>query len=173
MEQTEQMEEKKKAAQKLTMRIVIALTVVVAAYVIYALVTKNINILIFEILLGIFVVAYLVLSDVVEPWMVGLFQKLTPARRNGYLKMMAMDVIGAGALLYWIVGMNSETGNDILIPVLIYFFSAQMKRKFRPEFEGTLPEIPEEPVEEENFEAEEETSDAEKVPDETEDTEEK
>lgn len=168
MEQTEQMEEKKKAAQKLTMRIVIALTVVVAAYVIYALVTKNINILIFEILLGIFVVAYLVLSDVVEPWMVGLFQNLTPARRNGYLKMMAMDVIGAGALLYWIVGMNSEAGNDILIPVLIYFFSAQMKRKFRPEFEGTLPEIPEEiagdeepEVEESDAETEDETGDSE------------
>ena len=32
--------------------------------------------------------------------------------------------------------MNSEAGNDFLIPVLIYFVATQMKRKIRPEFEN-------------------------------------
>lgn len=45
-------------------------------------------------------------------------------------------MIGAGALFYWISGMNSEAGNDFLIPVLIYFVATQMKRKIRPEFEN-------------------------------------
>ena len=65
--------------------------------------------------------------------------------------MMLMDVIGAGALLYWISGINSEAGSDILFPFLIYFLTAQMKRKYRAEFEGIVEN--EEPEETESTES--------------------
>ena len=45
-----------------------------------------------------------------------------------------------GALIYWIAGLGSETGSDILIPFLIYFLTAQLKRKYRAEFDGTAAE---------------------------------
>ena len=80
-----------------------------------------------------------------EPFRLGLFQDLARERRAGFLKMMLMDVIGAGALIYWIAGLGSESGNDILIPFLIYFLTVQIKRKYRAEFEGTVPEEKEEP----------------------------
>ena len=130
------MEEEKKKVQKLTMKVLLVLTAVIAAYIIYALVTKYLNIGIFEVLLALFVVIYLVMSDIIEPWKLGLFREMTIGRRDGFVKMMAMDVIGAGALLYWILGMNSEGGGEVLLPLLVYFLTAQMKRKFRVEFEG-------------------------------------
>lgn len=141
MENTEEMKAKKKAAQRLTTGIIIGMTVIVLGYVAYALVTKNINMQIFEVLLGIFVIGYLVLSDVVEPWLTGLLKNMTQMRKTAYLKMLGLDVVGAGALLYWIVGMDSEAGNNLLIPVLVYFLANQMKRKLRPEFEGITEKI--------------------------------
>ena len=141
MENTEEMKAKKKAAQRLTTGIIIGMTVIVLGYVAYALVTKNINMQIFEVLLGIFVIGYLVLSDVVEPWLTGLLKDMTQMRKTAYLKILGLDVVGAGALLYWIVGMGSEAGNNLLIPVLVYFLANQMKRKLRPEFEGITEKI--------------------------------
>ena len=141
MENTEEMKAKKKAAQRMTTGIIIGMTVIVLGYVAYALVTKNINMQIFEVLLGIFVIGYLVLSDVVEPWLTGLLQDMTQMRKTAYLKILGLDVVGAGALLYWIVGMDSEAGNNLLIPVLVYFLANQMKRKLRPEFEGITEKI--------------------------------
>ena len=141
MEITEEMKAKKKAAQRLTTGIIIGMTVIVLGYVAYALVTNNINMRIFEALLGIFVIGYLALSDVVEPWLTGLLKDMTQMRKTAYLKILGLDVVGAGALLYWIVGMGSEAGNNLLIPVLIYFLANQMKRKLRPEFEGLTEKI--------------------------------
>jgi len=141
MENTEEMKAKKKAAQRLTTGIIIGMTVIVLGYVAYALVTKNINMQIFEVLLGIFVIGYLVLFDVVEPWLTGLLKDMTQMRKTAYLKILGLDVVGAGALLYWIVGMGSEAGNNLLIPVLVYFLANQMKRKLRPEFEGITEKI--------------------------------
>lgn len=127
----------KKAVQRQSMILISIMTGVIFAYVIYGFVTKSINMLVFEVLLGAFVILYLVMTDVVEPWRLGMFQDLSEERRAGYAKMMLMDVVGAGALLYWIIGMNSETGsNNILFPLLIYFLSSQIKRKYRAEFEG-------------------------------------
>lgn len=54
---------------------------------------------------------------------------MTQMRKTAYLKILGLDVVGAGALLYWIVGMDSEAGNNLLIPVLVYFLANQMKRK--------------------------------------------
>ena len=137
MEKQNDENQHKKAVQKQTMILLAVMTGVIFAYVIYGLVTKSINMLIFEVLLGAFVILYLVMTDVVEPWRLGMFQNLSEERRTGYVKMMLMDVVGAGALLYWIIGMNSETGsNNILFPLLIYFLSSQIKRKYRAEFEG-------------------------------------
>lgn len=134
------MEEEKKKVQKQTMKVLLVLTAVIAAYIIYALVTKSLNIVIFEVLLALFVIVYLLMSDIIEPWKLGMFRELTIGRRDGFIKMMAMDVIGAGALLYWILGMSSENGGEVLLPLLVYFLTAQMKRKFRVEFEGGEPD---------------------------------
>ena len=92
--------ERKRSVQKTTMIVLAVLTLIIILYLVYGIVTKSTDMLMFGILLGGFVVIYLVMTDIVEPYRLGLFQELTAERRSGFLKMMLMDVIGAGALLY-------------------------------------------------------------------------
>ena len=132
--------ERKRSVQKTTMIVLAVLTLIIILYLVYGIVTKSTDMLMFGILLGGFVVIYLVMTDIVEPYRLGLFQELTAERRSGFLKMMLMDVIGAGALLYWLFGMTDSGSSEILLPLLIYFITAQVKRKYRAELEGTLEE---------------------------------
>ena len=132
--------ERQREVQKLTLAVLAVMTVIIIGYVAWGIAAKSMNIMVFGFLLGAFVIIYLVMSDIVEPYRLGLFQELTQERRSAFLKMMLMDVIGGGALIYWIVGLDSESGGDILIPFLIYFLTAQLKRKYRAEFDGTAAE---------------------------------
>ena len=140
MENNSNERQRLKKIQRLTLIVLAVMTVIIIGYAVYGLVVKSINIKVFEIMLGCFVVVYPVLSDIVEPWRMGMLKNLTQERRAGYLKVLLMDVIGSGALLYWILGLDSEAGNNILIPFLIYFLTVQMKRKYRLEFEGKTEE---------------------------------
>ena len=132
--------ERQREVQKLTLAVLAVMTVIIIGYVAWGIAAKSMNIMVFGFLLGAFVIIYLVMSDIVEPYRLGLFQELTQERRSAFLKMLLMDVIGGGALIYWIAGLGSETGSDILIPFLIYFLTAQLKRKYRAEFDGTAAE---------------------------------
>lgn len=130
--------EKRRRVQRTTTRAVVGITLVIAAYVVYAMITKNLNIVVFEAMLMIFVGAYVILNDFVEPYRLGIFKEMTVGQKNGFMKILVLDVVGIGAVLYWIVGMgNAENVNNSIFPLLIYIISAQWKRKFRPEFEGT------------------------------------
>ena len=130
--------EKRKEVGRLTTRVIIGITAVIVLYVAYALIAKNMNVMVFEFLLTVFVVAYAVLNDIVEPYRLGVFENMTVGQRSGLLKILALDVVGVGAVLYWIMGIGAEenTGGSIL-PLVIYIVTVQKKRKFRPEFEGT------------------------------------
>ena len=143
MENHETYENKKmrqKEVQKLTLVVLGVMTVIIIGYVAYGLATESINMLLFSLMRGGFVVIYLVLSDIVEPYRLGLLRELTQEKRSAFLKILLMDLIGGGALIYWIAGLGSETGSDILIPFLIYFLTVQLKRKYRAEFDGTAAE---------------------------------
>ena len=133
-------EGRKREIQKQTIRITFILAAVVVLYAVYGIVTKSMNPTVFEILLGIFVVGYSLLTDVVEPYRLGMLQEMSIGQQQAFLKIIAADVVGVGALMYWIVGMDSDSGNSILVPVLIYFLSVQMKRKFHTEFVGVEEE---------------------------------
>ena len=132
--------ERQREVQKLTLAVLAVMTVIIIGYVAWGIAAKSINMLLFSLMLGGFVVIYLVLSDIVEPYRLGLLRELTQEKRSAFLKILLMDLIGGGALIYWIAGLGSETGSDILIPFLIYFLTAQLKRKYRAEFDGTAAE---------------------------------
>lgn len=133
--------EKRKEVQRTTTRIIIGITAVIVLYVAYALLTKNLNIAIFEVLLIAFVLAYTVLNDIVEPLRLGIFKEMTVGQKSGFMKIILLDVVGIGAVLYWLLSMGvEENANSSIFPLLIYFLTIQMKRKFRPEFEGTEEE---------------------------------
>lgn len=145
--------EKRKEVGRLTTRVIVAITAVIILYVAYALITKNMNVVVFEVLLMAFVAAYVVMNDIVEPYRLGVFENMTVGQRSGFLKILVLDVVGVGAVLYWIMGMGTEENTSgSILPLVIYIVTVQMKRKFRPEFEGT--ETEEEQEAEENSEEE-------------------
>jgi len=144
--------EKKKEVQKLTWRVIGVMLAALVLYIAYSLISKNTNLLLFQIMLCVFIVVYTVMLDVVEPYRLGRFQGMTIGQREAYTKMMIFDVIGVGAVFFWVLGMGNEENVSIL-PVVIYFCMMQMKRKYQPEFEE--PESKEEEVEGEAVEVEE------------------
>lgn len=130
--------EKRRQVQRTTTRAVVGITLVIGVYVLYATITKNLSIIVFQAMLMVFVAAYAVLNDFVEPYRLGIFEGMTVGQKTGFMKILALDVVGIGAVLYWIIGMgDAENANSSIFPLLIYIISAQWKRKFRPEFEGT------------------------------------
>ena len=128
MENNSNEKERRKQVQKLTMQVLAVMTLAIILYTVYGMVTKTLNMMLFGFMLGGFVVIYLIMSDIVEPYRLGMFQELTEQRRRGFLKMMLMDVIGAGALLQslkelWktknrrkqkVQSPGSRTGNKVL-----------------------------------------------------------
>ena len=149
MESNHHLKKRRKEVQRLTLIVLGVMTAAIIGYTAYGLATETINMLIFGLLLGGFVVLYLVLSDIVEPYRLGLLRELTPEKRSAFLKVLLLDLIGGGALIYWIVGLGTETGSDLLIPFLIYFLTNQLKRKFQAELEGTAEEEKAEDTDEE------------------------
>lgn len=144
--------EEKRKVQAFTMKVILAITAVLVLYVAYAVLTKNLNIVFFEILLGVFIVGYTLLTDVLEPYRLGMFRDMTIGQRTGLIKILVLDAVGVGALLYYVVGMNNEDTSGVLFPVLLYFLCMQMKRKARLEFEGVEEEEQKEQEEEEEKE---------------------
>lgn len=137
--------EKRRQVQRTTARAVVGITLVIGAYVLYAMITKNLNIIVFQAMLMAFVAAYAILNDFVEPYRLGIFEGMTVGQKSGFMKILALDVVGIGAVLYWIISMRDvQNANGSIFPLLIYIISAQWKRKFRPEFEGTDGEEQEE-----------------------------
>lgn len=137
--------EKRRQVQRTTARAVVGITLVIGAYVLYAMITKNLNVIVFQAMLMAFVVAYAILNDFVEPYRLGIFEGMTVGQKSGFMKILALDVVGIGAVLYWIISMRDvQNANGSIFPLLIYIISAQWKRKFRPEFEGTDGEEQEE-----------------------------
>lgn len=130
--------EERRKVQRLTTQVVIGITAVIVLYVAYALITKSLSTIVFEALLMIFVLAYIIMNDLIEPYRLGVFRGMTVGQKGGFLKIIVLDVVGVGAVLYWIFSMSAEdTGNNSIFPLLIFILTAQMKRRFRPEFEGT------------------------------------
>ena len=92
--------EKRRRVQRTTTRAVVGITLVIAAYVVYAMITKNLNIVVFEAMLMIFVGAYVILNDFVEPYRLGIFKEMTVGQKNGFMKILVLDAVGIGAVLY-------------------------------------------------------------------------
>lgn len=131
--------QQEKKVKRIINGVMIGLIAFVAVFVIYAVVSGNLNLALFEFVLGVFVVSYTLLTDVVEPYLLKQFVDLTIAQRQAYYKILAVDVVGVGALLYYVSSMDSE-GNRGIIYILVYFLSSQMKRKFKTEFLGLAEE---------------------------------
>ena len=136
-------EQEIKKVRRLITGILIGLTAVVLAYFGYSIFSKNTNMTAFQVIMGVWLVCYVLLLDVLEPYLLKEFEDLTPERKTGYIKYLGTDIIGIGGLVLFVFMLGNPDGNSTvgLVGAIVYAFSMRPRQKFRKEFLGIVDEV--------------------------------
>lgn len=136
--------EEREKIRRIITGILIGVTVLVLAYMVYALVTKNFNTRLFSVIMISWLAGYVVLLDVIEPYLLKEFEDITPERKTSYFKYLGTDILGIGGLVAFVLSMG-KNGSYGLIGAIVYALTMRPKQKFRKEFLGIVDEpVPEE-----------------------------
>ncbi|MBU9728557.1 hypothetical protein [Diplocloster modestus] len=136
-------EQEIKKVRRLITGILIGLTAIVLAYFGYSILSKNTNMTAFQVIMGVWLVCYVLLLDVLEPYLLKEFEDLTPERKTGYIKYLGTDIIGIGGLVLFVFMLGNPDGNSTvgLVGAIVYAFSMRPRQKFRKEFLGIVDEV--------------------------------
>jgi hypothetical protein len=124
-------ETKKKQIRKGIAAVEIALAAVLVIYLIYGVVTKNSNQLIFNILATILVAAAVVLNDIVEPYLTKVFEEMDEFRKEAYKKYVLWDAASWAGLLIFVFTFGSEDSSFMIISVVLYVIATRQKREYK------------------------------------------
>ena len=136
-------EQEIKKVRRLITGILIGLTAIVLAYFGYSILSKNTNMTAFQVIMGVWLVCYVLLLDVLEPYLLKEFEDLTPERKTGYIKYLGTDIIGIGGLVLFVFMLGNPDGNSTvgLVGAIVYAFSMRPRQTFRKEFLGLVDEV--------------------------------
>ena len=136
-------EQEIKKVRRLITGILIGLTAIVLAYFGYSILSKNTNMTAFQVIMGVWLVCYVLLLDVLEPYLLKEFEDLTPERKTGYIKYLGTDIIGIGGLVLFVFMLGNPDGNSTvgLVGAIVYAFSMRPRQKFRKECLGIVDEV--------------------------------
>ncbi len=131
-------EEKKAQIRKRIALIEIGLAAVLVAYLIYGIVTKNSNSLVYNGLAIGVVIATVILNDFVEPYLLKLFENMDEYRKSAYKSYLLWDIASMAGLLFFVLNF-SETGNMMVYAGLfVYFIGTKQKRTYQSVFFGNV-----------------------------------
>lgn len=131
-------EEKKLQIRKKITIAEIALVAVLLGYLVYGIATKNNNPLIFNILAVVVVVGYLLLNDIVEPYLTEVFKNMDDFRKNAYKKYVLWDVASMAGLVYFVLNFTQEGNMMIYAGLLLYIMGSKQKRTYQGAFLGKV-----------------------------------
>ena len=131
-------EEKKSQIRKTIAIIEVGLAAILLAYLVYGLVTKNSNQLIYNGL-AIFVVSVaVILNDFVEPYLLKIFENMDDYRKAAYRSYLLWDIASMAGVLFFVLNF-SETGNMMVYAGLfVYFIGTKQKRTYQSVFLGDV-----------------------------------
>lgn len=131
-------EEKKSQIRKRIAIIEVGLASILLAYLVYGLVTKNSNQLIYNGLAIFVVSAVVILNDFVEPYLLKLFENMDDYRKSAYKSYLLWDVASMAGILFFVLNF-SETGNMMVYAGLfVYFIGTKQKRTYQSVFFGDV-----------------------------------
>ena len=131
-------EEKKSQIRKRITAIEIALAAVLLIYLVYGIATKSSNQMIFSVLAIVVVVSYVVLNDIVEPYLTEVFVNMDTFRKDAYTKYVLWDVASMAGLLFFVLNF-SEVGNMMIyIGLVLYFIGSKQKRTYQGAYQGDV-----------------------------------
>ena len=124
-------ETKKKQIRNRITAVEAVLAMVLLGYLVYGIVTKNSNQLIFNILAVILVVSSVVLNDVVEPHLTKVFERMDELRKEAYKKYVLWDAASWAGLLLFLFTFGSDDSSFMIVSVLIYVVATRQKREYK------------------------------------------
>lgn len=127
---------KQEERQALRGRISIISLVVLAIVILACYAAQSRNLIKWEMALGIltaFLVFYWILLDIVEPMLLHELKNMPAKKRIQYLKFSGIDLVGYGALVYFVyhIGKSNESA---VIGAVIYVFCLNLGRKEKNRF---------------------------------------
>ena len=124
-------ETKKKQIRNRITAVEAVLATVLLGYLVYGIVTKNSNQLIFNILAVILVVSSVVLNDIVEPHLTKVLEGMDELRKEAYKKYVLWDAASWAGLLLFLFTFGSDDSSFMIVSVLIYVVATKQKRAYK------------------------------------------
>lgn len=131
-------EEKKSRIRKYITFAEIFMAMLLVGYLVYGLVTKNSNQLIFNILAVALVLTCVILNDIAEPYLTECFAAMDEFRREAYKKYVLWDVASMAGLLFFVLNFTENSTVFIYGGLLLYFVGSKQKHPYRSVFLGDV-----------------------------------
>ena len=131
-------EEKKSQIRKTITMVELILAAILVVYLVYGIATKNSNELIFNALAIFVVVNYVVLNDLVEPYLTEVFLNMDDFRKDAYKKYLMWDVASMAGLLFFVLNFSQEGSMMLYIGLVLYFIGSKQKRPYQSAYLGDV-----------------------------------
>ena len=131
-------EEKKSQIRKIITMVELILAAILVAYLVYGIATKNSNEMIFNALAIFVVVTYVVLNDLVEPYLTEVFVNMDDFRKDAYKKYLMWDVASMAGLLFFVLNFSQEGSMMLYIGLVLYFIGSKQKRPYQSAYLGDV-----------------------------------
>ena len=131
-------EEKKSQIRKTITIVEMILAAILVVYLVYGIATKNSNELIFNALAIFVVVAYVILNDLVEPYLTEVFVNMDDFRKDAYKKYLMWDVASMAGLLFFVLNFSQEGSMMLYIGLVLYFIGSKQKRPYQSAYLGDV-----------------------------------
>ena len=131
-------EEKKSQIRKTITIVELILAAILVVYLVYGIATKNSNEMIFNALAIFVVVTYVVLNDLVEPYLTEVFVNMDDFRKDAYKKYLMWDVASMAGLLFFVLNFSQEGSMMLYIGLALYFIGSKQKRPYQSAYLGDV-----------------------------------
>ena len=131
-------EEKKSQIRKTITMVELILAAILVVYLVYGIATKNSNEMIFNALAIFVVVAYVILNDLVEPYLTEVFVNMDDFRKDAYKKYLMWDVASMAGLLFFVLNFSQEGSMMLYIGLVLYFIGSKQKRPYQSAYLGDV-----------------------------------
>ena len=131
-------EEKNSQIRKTITVVELILAAILVAYLVYGIATKNSNEMIFNAQAIFVVVTYVVLNDLVEPYLTEVFVNMDDFRKDAYKKYLMWDVASMAGLLFFVLNFSQEGSMMLYIGLVLYFIGSKQKRPYQSAYLGDV-----------------------------------
>ena len=131
-------EEKKSKIRKRIALIEVGLAAILLIYLIYGIVTKNSNELIYNGLAIFVVAATVILNDFVEPYLLKVFENMDDYQKSAYRSYLLWDIASMAGVLFFVLNFSETSNMMVYAGLFVYFIGTKQKRTYQAAFLGDV-----------------------------------